>query len=70
MARAKMNYKGSGFKIGVPARDLSAEEVKRFGREYLLSLGLYEDAHQPPKDKPRIVDKNYEPIKAKEDEEA
>ena len=45
---AKMKYTGNGFKVGVPARDLSAEEVAHFGREYLLSLGLYEDA-TPPK---------------------
>ncbi len=49
---AKMRYKGNGFKVGVPARDLSAAEVKRFGRDYLLSLGLYEDAYQP---KPKKV---------------
>lgn len=34
--------KGSWFP-GIPARDLTAEEVEKFGGvEYLLSLGLYE----------------------------
>lgn len=49
MAKAKMRYKsGGGFYVGIPARDLSAEEVERYGREFLLSLGLYEEV-DPPK---------------------
>lgn len=40
----RMRYKvGSGFYVGVPARDLSDEEVKHYGRDFLLSLGLYEE---------------------------
>ena len=50
MARAKMKWLGNGFYVGIPARDLTAEEVKRFGREFLLSLGLYADI-DPPKPK-------------------
>ena len=35
-------YIGSSFLPGIPARDLSAEEVKQYGGEkYLLSTGLY-----------------------------
>ena len=48
MAGIEMRYKpGSGFYVGVPARDLSAEEVKLYGREFLLSLGLYAEVEQP-----------------------
>ncbi|MBU2177569.1 MAG: hypothetical protein KJ556_20955 [Gammaproteobacteria bacterium] len=28
---------------GIPARDLSAEEVEKFGRDYLLETGLYDE---------------------------
>ena len=49
MAKDKivMKWKGNGFYVNVPARDLSAEEVERFGRDFLLSLGLYEEIEQP-----------------------
>jgi len=61
MARDEMRYKpGSGFYVGVPARDLSAEEVARFGREFLLSLGLYEEIDEP---KPRRVAELEQPDK-------
>lgn len=36
-----MKYKGKGFIIGVPARDLTAAEVRRYGKDRLLSSGLY-----------------------------
>lgn len=56
MARIKMRWLGNGFYIGIPARDLTTEEVKRFGHEFLLSLGLYEEvvpikAMEPEDDK-------------------
>ena len=59
MAKDKiaMRWKGNGFYVGVPARDLSAEEVKRYGgRERLLALGLYEEIEQP-KPKAKVVNK-------------
>ena len=35
--------KGSGFVVPIPARDLTDEEVERFGgEEFLLSTGMYE----------------------------
>lgn len=35
-------YIGNGFLPGVPARDLTAEEVEKYGGEsYLLDTGLY-----------------------------
>jgi len=42
-----MKYNGLGFFGGdknhprIPARDLTDEEVKKFGREFLLGLGIY-----------------------------
>jgi len=36
-------YNGKGFLVGIPARDLTDEEVKQFGGEKkLLKSGLYE----------------------------
>ena len=61
---AKMKYKtGSGFYVGVPARDLTAQEVKKYGHDFLLSLGLYEDAEQP---KPKKAEEKQEPKEAEE----
>ena len=36
-----MKYIGKGFILGIPARNLTLAEVKHFGKEYLLSTGLY-----------------------------
>ena len=57
MAKAKiaMKWKGNGFYVGVPARDLSAEEVERYGEAFLLALGLYEKIEQP---KPKAAKKS------------
>ena len=36
-------FNGKGFIPGIPARDLSEAEVKKYGGvKYLLSLGIYE----------------------------
>lgn len=35
----------------IPARDLTDEEVKKFGRRFLLASGLYEE--DKPKQKPK-----------------
>lgn len=40
-------YVGGGFYHGVPARDLTEEEAKRFGRALLLRSGLYVEAEKP-----------------------
>jgi|LDZU01.1.fsa_nt_gi hypothetical protein len=38
-----LKYRGNGnFLAGIPARDLSDEEVEKFGEKYLLSTKLYE----------------------------
>ena len=46
----KVKYVGEGaFLIGVPARDLNAEEVKKFGEERLLKSNLYEEVKRKSK---------------------
>jgi len=46
----KMKYVGKGaWMIGVPARDLSASEVKKFGLERLLKSNLYEEVKRKSK---------------------
>ena len=62
MAKDKIGliYKGKGFYTGVPARDLSEKEVKQYGLEFLLSLGLYEETYKPKLEK-------VEPEKEQED---
>ena len=54
-----MKYIGNGvFIVGVPSRDLTDEEVRQFGKKFLLDSGLYaekksrietqREAGQPP----------------------
>jgi hypothetical protein len=38
----KLIYKGGGFIPGVPARDLTEDEVKAHGEKGLIASGLYE----------------------------
>jgi hypothetical protein len=46
----KVKYVGKGaWMIGVPARDLNAEEVKKFGEERLLKSNLYEEVKRKSK---------------------
>ena len=68
MAKIAMKWNGNGFYVGVPARDLSAEEVERYGKSFLLALGLYEEVEQP---KPKRVNKAMLPAEdqTSEDEE-
>ena len=39
-----LKYIGNGFIDNVPARDLSDEEVKKYGEKVLLDSGLYKKA--------------------------
>ena len=48
---ARVRYIGGGFLPNIPARDLSADEVKRYGLKRLLTSGLYEDLYPPKKTK-------------------
>jgi len=43
----KFTGKGRGLLPGVPARDLTDDEVKQYGKDRLLKSGLYEEAKQP-----------------------
>jgi hypothetical protein len=48
-------YIGNGFwQPGYPARDLTEDEVKEFGKDKLLATGLYKEV--PPKDEPKVID--------------
>ena len=51
---ARVKYKGGGFLLKIPARDLSEDEVKRYGLKRLLASGLYEEI-KPPKRKKKIT---------------
>lgn len=54
----ELKYVGAGFVPGIPARDLTAEEVKEFGGEkFLLETGLY---NKPDEKKSNIVKEEVE----------
>jgi hypothetical protein len=36
-----LKYNGNGFLAGIPARDLTDDEVREFGEKELLATGLY-----------------------------
>jgi hypothetical protein len=36
-----LKYVGNGSLAGIPARDLTDDEVKKFGEAFLLATGLY-----------------------------
>ena len=45
-----LKYIGKGFIVGIPARDLTAEEVKKHGGEkVLVDTGLYAKPKSPAK---------------------
>lgn len=45
---SRMRYVGDGsFIVGIPTRDLTEEEVSRFGYRRLLATGLYEVIRKP-----------------------
>ena len=46
----KWKYKGGGFILPIPARDLTAAEGKLYGEELIIKSGLYEEIK--PKYKP------------------
>lgn len=44
-----LKYIGNGsFVVGVPARDLTTQEAKKFGVDRLLGTGLYIEPEQKP----------------------
>ena len=48
-----MKYIGNGFIVGVPARDLTDEEVMQYGRRRLLDSGLYTEVKKSRKETQR-----------------
>ena len=62
MAKARVKYIGNGsFIPKIPARDLSTDEVRRFGLKRLLESGLYQDLYPPRQKKKRVVIEEPEP---------
>ena len=53
---AKMKYVGKGFLTGIPARDLTAVEVRWYGAERLERSGLYKEFKPLRKAKLEIVE--------------
>jgi hypothetical protein len=50
MSDGSLYYNGSGFRPGIPGRDLSPAEVKEFGgSEFLISTGMFERAPIGPR---------------------
>ena len=50
MLSDKLRYVGAGFIPGIPARDLTAEEVQQYGGvKTLIATQLYRREKQPPK---------------------
>jgi len=39
-----LHYIGSSFIIGIPARDLTDDEAKKYGKSALIKSGLYKEA--------------------------
>ena len=44
-------YLGSGFVMGIPARDLTDEEVEKFGLKRIRATGLYQRIKEKPVEK-------------------
>jgi len=45
-----MKYTGDGsFTVGVPARNLTQDEVFAYGHDWLIASGLYDDYIKKPK---------------------
>ena len=64
-----LKYIGRGSSLpGIPARDLTDDEVKRFGKTFLLSTGLYvkveekqdKSSHENKLMQPEVEDKGCE----------
>ena len=53
---ARVHYTGGGFLPGIPARDLTAGEVKKFGLAKLLNSGIYIDLYPPERFKPVVIE--------------
>ena len=66
--RPALIYKGKGFLVKVPTRDLTKDEVKKYGLERLIESGLYEEPIKPkPKRSYRKAEDTDQPDEAEED---
>lgn len=52
-----LKYKGIGFIPGIPARDLTDDEVYQFGEIPLINTGLYEKEKVMPAAEKPVVEK-------------
>lgn len=52
---ATLKWNGKGSLAGIPARDLTEEEVNKFGKTLLLRSGLYEEVKSKEKEKDKEV---------------
>lgn len=57
-----LKYTGQGFIVGIPGRDLTDAEVKKYGREWLIRSGLYKDPEIVP---PNEIAPSYKTRKKK-----
>ena len=65
----KMKYIGKAWTRGVPMRDLSAEEVEKYGGvELLESTGLYKAVEEKPPVKKPVYKKGIEESEVKVDD--
>jgi len=58
-----LKYVGKSFIIGIPARDLTDDEVELYGKSTLIGTGLYEEvltAEKPRKSKLKETEKQAE----------
>ena len=46
MQKYELIYNGQGFLVGVPSKNLTKAEVKKYGKDWLLASGLYQE-YQP-----------------------
>ena len=64
-APVALQYLGAGFVVGIPARDLSAEEAAQYDAAALIASGLYAPATLPtPVDEPAAADSMSTPAAA------
>jgi hypothetical protein len=47
MQKYELIYNGQGFLVGVPSKHLTKAEVKKYGKDWLLASGLYQEYYQP-----------------------
>ena len=56
-----LKWNGTGFLPGIPARDLTDEEVKEFGGEKkLIATGLYEPVKVKQEKKPKTESETWQ----------